>query len=399
MNRTLAILWLALLLMATPAARAAAQQDEDRLTQLVEQIARGDQAQAAEAAEEFIELAIGPAARALGAIEGRPVAEQERLYRVMGRLGAALRVRLARASLPDEDRKLFDSFAARYAGLVERLFDDRVDVRLAAMRQIPLEPGTPAGVLIVTKLYDGDGDVIAEALKLAARLKDQVVVRGLLRFVRQVLDEVRAGRFQGADRESEYMYIKYAQDAIVVLADARAKPAVPLIVEALESFTRDEYEAFWDAGVAAAALGKLGDESAAPVLLRLIEVPKVRDLRALKPGVMAKQTVGDAALHALLTIYGLDPGAFGFYEGEPPGRPVAPVDAAEPAGAQPLPWELHGTPFYGFTDDTARQKAVQRFRVWHQANSGKPRAQREKPAAAPAATQPAAPSQPTGTVP
>jgi hypothetical protein len=350
--------WLAAI--STPPAQA--QQDPD-LERLVEKITRGDETEAREAAERLIERVIGPVAQALGSVESRPAKEQMRVREVLARLSAALRVRLFRADLEAAERKLYDEFAAQYPELVEQLFHDDYRKRLGAVRRIPLEPGTGAGVLVVGKVNDSDGDVAAAALEAAAALHDDVVIHGLTRYVRDVTAAIKSGFYGPGEEEAAIVVGTFVDGSIRILGEARARESVPVILEALSHFGETYPTDFFDVAQVAIALGKMGDERAAPVLLKFIDRNRPYRFHFAGPDNKAVQTIGDAVLLSLLRIYEIQPEALGFFVAAPPSS------------------------FAGFVDDKYRQVARHTFRKWYQQNADKPRSERRAPTTQPAGTK------------
>ncbi|RMF85970.1 MAG: hypothetical protein D6744_00485, partial [Planctomycetota bacterium] len=311
-----------------------------RLESLIERIASGDEVESADAADALLRDVVDPLAEAIGSLESRPLAEQIRITDALRAVHAELRVRLMRADLPPEDRELFDAFNARYPQLVRRLYDDDAYYRLQALQRLPLEPGTGASVLIAEKVADADEEVVETALRLAAQLKDDIVARGLTRFIRRVMDLVDADFFQPPLEEVELVLGIYTQRCITVLGAAHAKSGVPEILRAVRHFGRKYERNLWDIGEVCLALGEIGDARAVPVLLEIRADRSIRRAVNVGPGQMISQTHGDAALLALLRIYGLDPSDYRFRS--PPNMP-----------------EL-----LGFVDDADRTAAHTRFTRW-----------------------------------
>jgi HEAT repeat protein len=145
--------------------------------------------------------------------------------------------------------------------------------------------------------------------------------------------------------------------------------AVPALLDALEYYGRpDNRSEIIELGGLVGALGRLGDERAAPALVQLIrdDVP-VRQVVRQGPAVtVTVQTLGDLALLALTHIYKLDPAALG-YEGG--------ADLWE-GGSFPSP--------------AARARALRLFKDWYAANAEKPAAARQPLPT----TQPAEPAGP-----
>ncbi|MBU0638759.1 MAG: hypothetical protein KKB50_07840 [Planctomycetes bacterium] len=351
---------LALLCAAAAAQPADHQPPDPQLARLVEQITRGDEDEAKDAADLLIERVIGPVAAALGSIEARPTAEQQRLRRVLARLNAALRIRLVRLDLPEAERKLLDEFAAHYPELVERLFDDDWRRRLAAVQQIPVEPGTGASVLVVLKVNDADADVAEAALDSAAALADEVVVRGLTRFVHDATEALRTGYYGPHEQDVAMVVSLYIARSIEILGQTKASASVPVIVAATRYLARSPYGVVFDLPKAADALAQIGEEEAVPVLLEFLGQRRVHVHQRVDRKTLLTQTEGDAVLLSILRIYRLPPEQFGLQTGPPP-QSVA-----------------------GFPDHAAQQAGHEAFLRWHEENAHKPRAARQVSSSRPA---------------
>jgi hypothetical protein len=352
-----------LLLGAAHAATPAT--DGDALRQLVDRIARGQDADGS-AAEELIERVVDPLTTALRDVDQRPLAERIRLSQALGRVHAALRLRLARLTLPEEDRTLLDAFVRRQPTLVESLFADDPEVRLAAVQRIPLEPNTAAGVLLALKLDDWDFTVADAAVESAGRLRDPVLGRNVARRVRQYVDML--GGEPAAAQEAVYHLALIAHlGRFAPLAGADTDDGAAAVLAALELLSRSPLRAeLGGVGSVALAAGGTRREAAVPALLALLEDESMhRMLPSLDDGRSPLQTVGDAALLALLHIYDLPPAAFG-------------LRAAGPE------WSDHA-----FRTPEDRRHGVERFRQWHAENAARPAGERRPPS-----TQSAEPAQP-----
>jgi hypothetical protein len=336
---------------APPAKQSLAAQPpstQPSLTPLIDKIARGTPDDAAAATDELVRQIVNPVAAAVKSLEQRPPAEQRRLLEALGRLGAALRVRLYRADLPPQDAQLFDESLAHDHELVENLFDDDPRRRLAALYQIPLEPGSAAGVLVTSRLFDWDAVVVEAALKTAGRLGDDpATTRGLARFVEAAAQLVCSGR-SGVPAEEAAAWTDFTRSAIRLLGEARDKSSVPAILEAIRCFNRPPQRTLFYVAEALEVLGKIGDERAVPLLLEHLEDREQHTVRALGPGKLLKVNVGDAALLALARIYGLSPDELGF------------VSAP------------NGVPATGFVDERSRRSALRAFTLWYKANGERP---------------------------
>jgi hypothetical protein len=337
---------LVLLFGLFPPALAAAEDDPDRITRLVDKIARGDEVEAAAASEQLIEQLTAPLADAIGPLNDRPVEEQVRLRRVIARLTGALQMRVCRLNLPPEDRELFDRFAAAYPELVHRLFDGNYRVRKAAVQQIPLEPNTGAGVLVAAKVDDEDGDVATTALEVAAALHDSVVARNLTRYVADATATVESGFYGPEDQDLARIVAVIVAQSISVIGAAGTTESVPAIIDALRFFGHSKY---WDQhyrSLAVRSLGQLGDRRAAPVLVEFLDDPARLRWRSTDDGERLLESVGDVALLSLLRLYELKPVDFGL---------VVPARDSD---------------FAGYPDDDARREGHRAFRIWHQQHAG-----------------------------
>ncbi|MBI5863583.1 MAG: hypothetical protein HZB38_03560 [Planctomycetes bacterium] len=357
-------------------------QESDPVDKLVERIAKGDQADSRDAADELVELTIGQLAKAIGSLDSRPAEEVERIRAAVGRIAAGLRIRLARTALPEDDRALFDQFRRSYPELIEQLFHDNFRVRQAAVQQIPLDPDTGAGVMLALRIDDEDENVVTAAFEVAtklARLKDPVLARNLGRWIHDVTETTKSGHFGIGQAELKQTLAIFAHRASLLLANCQARAQLPQMLDALRFFGSPQPDR-WSPDMtaqAAIAIGKLRDERAASVLAGLLDDPRLAELRSPAPGALIAQTVGDAAFVALLNVYELEPGRFGMAcaEGE--------------------------APVYGFVDDDSRRAAREHLRGWIRENSGKPAAERNAPPPLPVkaapATQPA--SRPSNRIP
>lgn len=359
------------LLFATLCLNARAQQsrptDDARLTRLIEQIANGDEVEAEDAVRRLIDESLAPLVSAIGSLEERPASEQLRLRAALNRVHAVLRLRLFRAELESADRDLLDAFATRYPELVEMLFDDDPDRRSAAIRQLPMEPGTAVGLLVAKKVDDPSAEVAEVALAAAKQLRDPVVSRRLTRYVSDVTTALRDGLLPAGNDDLQVVLTDLTKKSILVLGEAGAKDAVPVVLEALALHGRGPQRRYFEPGLIARVLGQLGDERAAPALLELLDDQELISASGLAAqGRGAKMSVGDAALLALTRIYAVPPSAFGL---------------------QVVENQPH---FAGFGDDGARRAGYVAFRRWHQENAAKPASQRTPPVVAsqPAASQP-----------
>ncbi len=347
---------LALLWAALPSSAPA--EEQSPLDPLLDRIRTGSVDEAAEATNELVGRVVGTLTEALDAISGRPPAEQERLSRMLARTTANLRLRLFRAGLSPADQTLLDDWAARDRELLELLFDDDPDQRLAALYQIPLEPGTVAGVLAAGRVDDWDDTVVEAALEIAARLQDEAVARGLTRYVAQAVAVVQSGRLSPAEQAYVIVLMERVQRCIAILGAAGARDSVATIIDAIRCFSRLPYRRLFSLPDAFSALGQIGDEQAVPLLLEYLEDRELRAVHNIDVETAVYLTVGDVALLALAQIYGLPPEVLGFRVGLTPKAVT------------------------GFVDQRARETARQTFRAWHAENGSKPPDQR-RPLVAP----------------
>lgn len=332
-------------------AQAQSAPSDSELRRLVERVATGNDVQAADATDALINKIVTPLVDALGSIEERPLSEQLRVAQALARVTAQLHLRLYRAELPPEDRALFDGFMERQPELVERLFHDDPGERLAALQLVPRDAEAGAGVLITAKVFDSDIEVVEAAFKIARQMKDPITVRGLSRFVRQALQWLNSKELGAGSEPIQLVLAQYIQTAVGILGEAGAMDSATLMLEAMRGVGRNPQRKLLDLGEFADALGRVGNEQAAPVLLEWVEDEQVRRTRALGPGKLLTQTVGDAALLALANIFHLDTTAVGFIK--------APDDT-----------------LLGFVEDRERREARHRLRSWIQQNATKPPAER-----------------------
>ncbi len=325
---------------------AGADERFDELREIIQVIATGDEVESAAATQELIDRVTTPLLEAIGSLESRPVAQQVRLRDALARLDRALRMRIYRLDLPAVDRTLFDRFARAYPELTLRAFDTNYRVRLAAVHHIPLEPDTGAGVLIAAKVNDEDEDVATAALKVALRLHDRVVARNLTRYIRDATATVASGYYGPENQDLAAAVATIVFHAVEVIGKADFDRGAGDVVAALRYFGRSKY---WDINQRTRTievLGRLGDRGATGTLIDFLDDPAEHRWDRPERGPRIVQTVGDAALLALVRIYGLDPGRFGMR-----------VSARNP--------DLAGYP----TPET-RAAGHRAFRVWYAAHRG-----------------------------
>ena len=302
---------------------------------------------------------------AVGPLGKRPVGEQQRLHAVISRVSAALRVQLLRLDLPTEDRRLFDAFELHYPDLVEQLFEDEPQRRMSALRKIPLEPNTGAGVLLAAKVDDADFEVVELAFEIAYKLHDTVVTRNLLRQVRHWNAALRDGVFEADEGTYRIVLVHLVDKVARICTRAPCPQATPTLLEALRLFADPakknrlvRYEGVIE------ALGWLGDEAAAPDLVKLLPDGRVAMQISIGQGQAVIQTTGDAALIALLRIFKLPHEPFGLMTGE------------------------RGVSHAGFESAAQREAGHRAFLAWYEANAKRPAAERAAPTSQPAAAAP-----------
>ncbi|MBK8913653.1 MAG: hypothetical protein IPM64_03460 [Phycisphaerales bacterium] len=340
----------------TPAASAqsAPPADEAALRKLIEQIATADDDDREDAEEELIRRLSAPLVAAVGSLDNRPIRQQARIARALERYQSVLRLELARVSLRDADRKLLDDFARGQRPLVEQLFADSPSLRLAAVRRIPLKPDSGAGVLLALKVNDADGDVAEAALESALRLRDEVVARSLVHYVRSATQAIADGFYGPQDSDTAAVVARFVRMSIEVIGAARYREGVPDVITAVRTLAKTPFATpgFFELPPIAAALAELGDRRAAPVLIELLDQTGSSRVVSLGPGRLATVTIGDEVLLSLLRLYEQPPADYGFQSND--------------AGA------------LAFLDDDARVEGHRRFRLWHRENA--PAAPESQPA-------------------
>jgi hypothetical protein len=341
--------------------RAAQEQLTEQPTseELVDAVLDGESVPQGDALELLIRRIVEPYRDAVGDISDRPVQQRLRLQETVREINAELRLRTLIAELPQADRALAEQFAAHVPKLARGLFYESPYDQEAILDQLPLEPGTGASVLVATLVFDVHESVAAQAARVAARLNDDVVARNLCRGLRDVMTLVDEDYFKPGLEELELVLGQAVYRAIGVLGEVEDSDCTPLAIRAAEHFTTRFDPRLLDVSGVFAALGELGDERAAPLLLKNLDVGTVLNVRRPASDVLVVQSVGDAALYGLVRLYGLEPQAFGFVQ--TPGR----------------------FGIVGFKDEHTRREAHARFRRWHQQNADKPPAERA-PATRPA---------------
>lgn len=310
-----------------------------RLHALIERIAE-DRDPAGEAADEVVERIVRPLAAATAPLAERPIEQQMRVQRALGRVHGALRAAIYRIDLPEADRKLFDAVAQRYPSLIDDLFAEEPTRRLAALERIPLDPNSAAGVLIAAKMGDGNLDVIDAAFDKAAALGDAVMARNTARLVREWTALLDSDVPEADDTAYQIVIGNMIVRAAELLAEMDAGGHAAAVREALVVLSRPELRTDTiPLSALILAVGRLGDRAAVPLLEQLLtdQTPTL-NTRPVK-GRIVHQTIGDAAFLALLDVYDLSPADFGVVGGETPAKAV-------------------------FTDAEARRAAHRKLEAW-----------------------------------
>lgn len=341
---------IALLLAAIPLLAADLKQAE--LERLVQEIANTSDATAADA---LIDAYVTPLQKALATINDRPYEEQLRVAEALSRVTAHLRMRLTRQELAAEDQARFDRIAKREPRLLEELFHDHDDVRMAALQRIPLEKNTMAGVLIAAKLRDWNAEIAALALDQAIKLQDDSVVRGARTFARDALELINQGGGGGlSDPYVAVAYASFLDKAALILARNGAEEDVPLLNTIIGKLNKQPVRRYaLELRDTIDAIGAMKSAALAEVLVPLLNERDLQRLPSLENGASVTRTSGDGALVALLKIYELDPAALGMVRRD----------------TQQTKW--------GFTSDEERTKAHLLFRAWYRDNAERDPADRK----------------------
>lgn len=350
----------ALLVAVTLFVPAVAAQDRSRIRELVDRIARGDDVEAEDAARELSEAIAGPLGSAIGSLEARPPAEVVRLRAAVQRVHAAIEMRLRRATLSESDRKLFDDFAEHYGELLLQVFDTRAEVRQAAVGDIPREPNTGAGLMLGFLIDDYDSEVADAALRAAEKMRDPVLTRRVVHYIRDATQAVRQGHFPASQLEIAQEVGAIVCRCCKLIGLYEAKDAAPHVAEALTVFARDPYWPGQDTADIVIVLEKLGDARVSHALLPLIELPELWDGMQTAQGVTLRSTIGDRTLLALFRLNRLSPEEFGMTLGT----------------------SRRGD-FGGFANEEARRESVRKFRAWYERNGPRGEGADRVPASAP----------------
>jgi len=356
--RMISLMMAALASIGAAAPRAAAQADNrQRLERLVERVAAGDAADADLASQELLELLSRPIAEAFEAAQKRPLEQQIRVYNALRRLYARINIRIYQSTLSGAQREAFDHAAQESPRLLELLFCDDPEQRIAALKLLPRDAS--GGALIAAKLFDNDALVVEAALNAAREAPSEPVVAGLERYLEEACAALESNSIEPGQEYVGLVILTYASRCVEILAEVGRTEAAPLVLRTLDLLRRSPHARYVDAAVFADALGGFGDERAVDALMALLDDHGARRTFPLPNGAgSVTQTVGDAALHALCRIYKLEPAEFGMrLAGEPP--------------------------IAGFISAEARSAGRRAFRIWHERNAKAPAGQRQAPSTQP----------------
>lgn len=334
---------LGLICVAAPPAPAQTDADElqqARMERLIERITTGADSDARAATDKLIREMIDPVVAAIGSTADRPIEEQLRVRRAVARMHAALRIGLFRANLPAEDVALFDDFRRVYPELTDELFDIAFPVRMAALRRVPLEARTGAGLMIAARVDDEDETVANEAVELALKLADPVVARALARYLKDVMGAMRAGVYGPGDQDVALALALLAHNCVRVIGKSGDQAHTPLLLDAITFFNKS---GLWNAmprHETLEALGELRDPRAAPLLAGFAFSNRFVRMRRLDEEKSVTQKLGDVAMRATILSLGGDPAAFDF-------EPTTLADG-----------------FPAFLNDSEREAARTKFRAW-----------------------------------
>ena len=331
-----------------PLPLAAAQSDEAKLKVLLEQAIRGDAVESADAMQRIADLVTGPLGKALGGIdyENLTLPQAVRLKTALEMVSGTLRARIFRATLPSDDRELFDRFVKAYPELTNRLFNDSEVVRLAALEQIPLDPGTGAGIMIAARVDDQTETVAMAALDLAEKFKDPVLARRLAFIVRDYTAAIRGGYFDASQEPLAATVAIFVRRATQILVQGGYVEHIGTIGDALSYMGRSRLWEKMDVAELLRASGKMHDARLAPALVALLDDSGGIERRFPGPAVTITQTLGDAALIGLVELFKLKAEEFGLVADETKS-------------------------FLGYTDEKSRIDGRRAFRAWYAANGPK----------------------------
>ncbi len=342
---------------ATPALAAEADSESGRLRELVDRVAQDrDPRGAAEA--ELIRRLTKPLLDAIGPLTERPPVEQRRVAALITALIADLRIEILRSTLPEPDQALLDDFRLRRPALLREVFADDPTVRRDALARIERTSDGPAGVLLAALVNDSDMDVVNAALDAAVELSDEVTARNLLRVLQWRFALLADPQALQPDERVIYgvVFADQANRMVAVFANAAYAPAAPVLraLIAIER-ARSGPRRYLQLNTLITALGAADDGKSTALLEELLPSEHVLIARVVSrsdsndadqtTAVTVTQTVGDAALLALLNLHDRDPADFGFVTfGEERYREA------------------------GFVDNETRQAAVRAFRTWREQN-------------------------------
>src|SRR5262249_12615354 len=154
----------------------------------------------------------------------------------------------------EEDRKLFDKFGKDNSDLIDNLFADNEKVRKAAIGSIPLDRDTGAGIVICARVDDEVDEVAHAALDAAAKLKDAVVGRGLVRYLKDATGAVKQGYLKESPDELLPALSSLVHKCIVIVCAIKPAGAAPVVLDAYRTFSRTKH---WDPSQRALAVRAL----------------------------------------------------------------------------------------------------------------------------------------------
>jgi len=353
MRRLSALLSLALALCCAsvgplPAARA--QSDDAKLKILLDQAIRGDAVESAEAMQRIADIVTGPLAKSLGGVDydNLTLPQAARLKSTLEIVSGTLRARIFRATLPSDDRELFDRFVKGYPELTNRLFHDSEIVRLAALEQIPLDAGGGAGIMIAARIDDQTEAVAMAALDLASKFRDPVLARRLAFIVRDYTAAIRGGYYDASQEPIAKTVAIFIRRATQILIQGGYVEHAAAIGDSLAYMSRSKLWDDLDVADLLREVGKLHEPRIAPPLYALLDETRGAERRFPGPGVTITQTLGDAALIGLVELFKLKGEDFGL---------VADENKAS---------------YLGYTDEKSRIDGRRAFRAWYAANGPKP---------------------------
>jgi hypothetical protein len=339
--------------LAQAPASALNSSDEDYRSSLRAAIEKIGASETDVAGDALIDLWVTPLAEELNRIESGPREARIRVARAMQRGLCALRFQLAKAKFDEADRARLDRIYVRERRLVEELFHDDDRVRMAALERIPLEPDTPAGLLLAAKLFDDNAEVMDRALARATELHDASVLRGVRRLCDEVLIELQTPPADSDEVVAAIVLGTFLERGAMILATHGDAQDAALVTRVLDRIGGRAFRPYLQhLPEILDGMGRIGDEACVPTLMTFLDDGTVRLLPRLGEDKPVMRTAGDAALLAVIRIYGLKPAAFGFVSSK--------ADAVE----------------QGFLNAEDRSRAHLAFRKWYEENANKPKDQR-----------------------